>query len=298
MNADINATTHVNVGAIGVFDGVHRGHRALLAQARSMGGHLVAVTFDPHPRQVVAGTAPTSLATVPQRVALLREAGADDVVVLDFTPELAAMSAHEFVTSILVGRLALDAVVVGENFRFGAQAHGDVALMAQIGEPLGLRVTSVPMVGDGIQRWSSSRIRALIEAGEIDAANAGLDRPYRVTGTVEHGAGRGRTLGYPTANLALIANPTIPADGVYAGYLDAGEGAWPAAISIGTNPQFGSDLRTVEAYVLDRAEDLYGRVVELAFVGRLRGQRTFDDVGGLVAQMAMDVAQVRDILSA
>lgn len=288
----------MSVGVIGVFDGVHRGHRALLAQARSVGDRVVAVTFDPHPRQVVTGTAPTSLATVAHRIDLLREAGADDVVVLAFTPELAAMSPQEFVTSILAERLALDAVVVGENFRFGAQARGDVALMTQIGAPLGLQVTSLPMVGDGVERWSSSRIRALIQAGEIREANTGLDRRYRVTGEVEHGAGRGRTLGYPTANLALIGDPTIPADGVYAGYLDAGSGAWPAAISIGTNPQFAADRRTVEAYVLDRTENLYDRVVELDFVDRLRGQLTFDSVADLVAQMAVDVGQVRDILSA
>ena len=288
----------MKVGAIGVFDGVHQGHRALLAQARGLGDHVVAVTFDPHPRQVVAGMAPTSLATLPHRLDLLREAGADEVVVLAFTPELAAMSPQEFVTSILAERLALDAVVVGENFRFGAQAHGDVALMAHIGEPLGLHVTSVSMVGDGVERWSSSRIRALIQAGEIREANVGLDRRYRVTGVVEHGAGRGRTLGYPTANLALIGDPTIPADGVYAGYLDAGSGDWPAAISIGTNPQFAEDRRTVEAYVLDRTQDLYDRVVELDFVERLRGQGTFDSVADLVTQMAADVDQVRDILSA
>ena len=288
----------MKVGAVGVFDGVHRGHRALLAQARGLGDHVVAVTFDPHPRQVVTGAAPTSLATLAYRIDLLREAGADDVVVLEFTPELAAMSPQEFVTSILARRLALDAVVVGENFRFGAQAQGDVTLMAQIGAPLGLQVTSLPMVGDGVERWSSSRIRALIQAGEIREANTGLDRRYRVTGVVEHGAGRGRTLGYPTANLALIDDPTIPADGVYAGSLDAGAGAWPAAISIGTNPQFAADRRTIEAYVLDRTEDLYDRVVDLDFVDRLRGQLTFDSVADLVAQMAVDVGQVRDILSA
>lgn len=288
----------MTVGTIGVFDGVHVGHRALLAHARSLGSPLLAVTFDPHPRSVVGGSAPSSLATLDHRIELLRACGADDVHVLHFTPELAAMPAAEFVQDVLVGELGLRMVVVGQNFRFGAGARGDVGTIADVGAPLGLAVEPVGLVGDTHGRWSSTRIRALIEHGDVSEAALGLMRPYRLFGPVVHGAHRGRELGYPTANIATTDHPTIPADGVYAGLLDAGHGPWPAAISVGTNPQFGGEQRTVEAYALDIDQDLYDRQARVDFLQRLRGQRTFASVADLQAQMARDVAQVRQSLGA
>lgn len=285
----------MNIGCLGVFDGVHLGHRWLLARARAHGGHVRAITFDPHPRSVVGQGAPTSLATLAYRCDLLTTAGADDVTVLPFTTELSRMTPEAFVTDVLVGRYQLNTIVVGENFRFGAKAAGDVTVMAEIGAPLGLTVDAVPLVADEHGRWSSSRIRELLGTGEVESANIGLARPYRLTGPVQHGEKRGRELGYPTANIDPIAHPTVPADGVYAGTLDAGAGPWPAAISIGSNPQFAGTHRSIEAYVLDRDDlDLYTQVVDVDFLHRLRGQQRFDTVEALQAQMARDVAATRD----
>jgi riboflavin kinase / FMN adenylyltransferase len=284
----------MTVGCIGVFDGVHLGHRALISQARELGQPVLAVTFDPHPRSVVGSGAPTSLATVEHRCELLTQAGASEVAVLAFTPELAQMTPESFVTDVLVDHFGLSNVVVGENFRFGAKARGDVSLMAHIGQSHGLEVHAVPLVTDALGRWSSSRIRELLAAGDIARANEGLARNYRLTGPVVYGAARGRELGYPTANVEPVGDPTFPADGVYGGYLNAGEGRWPAAISIGMNPQFDGKTRTVEAYVVDRSGlDLYGDRVDIEFLDRIRGQQRFDSVSDLQGRMARDVEWVR-----
>lgn len=285
----------MSVGCIGVFDGVHLGHRELIRYARSLEADVRAITFDPHPRSVVGLGAPTSLATLDYRSDLLRGAGAADVSVLEFTPELSEMAPELFVTDILIGRFGLTHIVVGENFRFGARAAGDVELMASIGTSHGLQVHALPLVVDRDGRWSSSRIRELVRAGDVQLAGVGLARPYRITGPVRHGEKRGRQLGYPTANIDPVGNPTIPADGVYAGVLDAGDGPWPAAISVGTNPQFAGTHRTIEAYVLDRDDlDLYDQIIDLDFFSRIRGQQRFESVAGLKAQMARDVAATRD----
>jgi len=284
----------MTTGCVGVFDGVHLGHRSLIAQAVDLGQPVTAITFDPHPRSVIGPVSPTSLATLEYRCELLQQVGAREVAVLAFTPELARMSPENFVTDVLVGQFGLSHVVVGENFRFGAKARGDVTLMSDVGRSCGLQVHAAAMVIDQQGRWSSSRIRELVHSGDVAQANIGLARPYRITGPVVHGAKRGRTLGYPTANIDPRANPTIPADGVYGGYLDAGNGQWPAAISVGTNPHFGGEIRTVEAYVVDRTDvDLYDTVVNVDFTERIRGQEKFDSVADLQRQMARDVEWVR-----
>jgi riboflavin kinase/FMN adenylyltransferase len=300
------APVHVDqrgaVVCIGVFDGVHRGHRSLVSLARGhadeLGVPLVAITFDPHPMAVVGPrVAPTSLATLEQRMELLRGAGADAVEVLHFDESVAAMDPQEFVHRVLVDRLHVRAVVVGQDFRFGHRAAGTFETLEHEGDRHGFRAIAAPLVGDGAHRWSSTAIRAMVESGEVSAAATALGRPYRLEGTVVHGDHRGRDLGYPTANLGWDGDPTIPADGVYAGWLLAGDDRWPAAISVGSNPTFDGQERRVESYVLDRDDlDLYGEPVQVEFTDRIRGQVRFADIEALVVQMADDVERTRAVL--
>lgn len=293
-----------SIVAIGVFDGVHRGHQALIGRARAIadGARLpvIALTFDPHPASVVPGRqAPPMLATVAERMSRLVQAGADEVVVLDFDERLASMDARSFVESVLVDQLVAREVVVGENFRFGRGAAGDVRMLQALGSELGFEVTSMALY-PAQAPWSSSRARQALAAGDVEAAAEILGRPYRLSGVVVHGDHRGRELGYPTANLAWEGSPVIPQDGVYAGWLTPlGEGeSWPAAISVGTNPQFAGQERRVEAHVLDRVDlDLYGLPVGVDFLARLRGQQTFESVEDLIAQMGRDVDQARELLA-
>lgn len=292
------------VATIGVFDGVHRGHQVLLGRARGQadvrGLPLVAVTFDPHPMAVVgARVAPPSLASVARRVELLQAHGADAVRVLAFDEAMSQLSPDEFIERLLVDELALRDLVIGEDFRFGRGASGTVATLRDAGEEFGFDVTAVPLIGDGTQRWSSTHARELIERGDVVAAASVLGRPYSLEGIIVHGDHRGRELGYPTANLSWPVGATVPADGVYAGWLVVAEQALPAAISVGTNPQFDGLDRRVESYVLDRDDlDLYGLPVEVQFVDRLRGQQAFVDVPTLVGQIGRDVDQARAILQA
>lgn len=289
---------------LGVFDGVHRGHQALLAQARlkadELGLPLVAVTFDPHPMAVVGPRqAPVCLASLDHRIELLRLAGADAVDVLDFDGAMAALSPEEFIARELVDRRRARAVVVGEDFRFGHRAAGSVATLADAGGHLGFEVTGVPLMGDGTDRWSSTRARAMVTQGDVSGVVEVLGRAYALDGVVVHGDHRGRELGFPTANLAWSDDPAVPADGVYAGWLLGEGGRLPAAVSVGTNPQFNGQERRVEAYVLDRDDlDLYGDAVRVEFIERLRGQQTFDGVADLIQQMKLDVDRARTLLRA
>ncbi len=290
------------VACIGVFDGVHRGHQSLVSLARARadqaGLPLVAITFDPHPMEIVRpGQAPTSLASVPQRIELLRLAGADDVQVIAFDEHVAAMTPEEFVHRALVERLHVREIVVGQNFRFGHRAAGTVDTLRTEGDRHGFRAVAAPLMGEGDHRWSSTAIRVLIEQGDVAAAGDALGRPYGIDGVVVHGDHRGRELGYPTANLQWSGRPTVPADGVYAGYLDVYGERLPAAVSVGTNPQFDGRERRVEAFALGTTDlDLYDRHVRVEFVERLRGQERFDSVEELVAQMARDVARTAQLI--
>ena len=307
------------VVTIGNFDGVHRGHRAVLARliglARTAGRRAIAVTFDPHPAVVHRpDNAPEMLTALDDRLELLAETGLDAVLVVRYTLEFAGQTPEEFVTRYLVEGLRARTVVVGHDVRFGKGNAGTLSTMVELGGRHGFEVVavddegdSVPPTGTGSRRWSSSAARALLAEGDVAAAAEVLGRPHRVRGTVVHGDARGRELGYPTANLGGI-DGMVPADGVYAGRMLRPQLAdvepthpdcvLPAAISIGTNPTFDGVERRVEAYVLDRTDlELYGEEIELELVERLRPTLRFDGIEPLIAQMRDDVARARAILT-
>ena len=294
-----------SVITIGEFDGVHRGHQHIVARAAELGRErglpVVAITFDPHPDEVVRpGSHPPFLTTSRRRAELLARLGADAVCVLPFNLEFSRLSPDEFVRVALSERLHAAAVVVGENFRFGHKAVGDVPLLVQLGEKYDFTAEGVPLLVDDGVTISSTYIREQLAAGDVAAAARALGRPHRVEGVVVRGHMRGRALGFPTANLETPPHTATPADGVYAGALisldlDGAEVTrWPAAISIGTNPTFDGTDRTVEAYALDRDDlDLYGTHAAIEFTARLRGNTKFDSVAALVVQMREDVAAAR-----
>lgn len=293
-----------SVVTIGVFDGVHRGHQHLIdsvvARARELAAVAVVVTFDPHPMAVLQPAhAPRRLAPLGRRLGLLQELGVDGVLVLPFTRDLANQSAEDFAAEVLAGALHAVEVHVGENFRFGRKAAGDVDTLRQLGSELGFAVRAVALAGDpsGERQWSSSYVRAALEAGDVEHAAEVLGRAHRVEGPVVHGDHRGRELGYPTANLAQDEESAVPADGIYAGWLQRASGErLPAAISVGTNPTFGGTVRRVEAYVLDRDDlELYDEHVAIDFTHRLRETIRFDDVDSLLSQMADDVSRARSL---
>lgn len=295
------------VVTIGAFDGVHRGHQVILSRAAAVaaaaGLPCVVLTFDPHPASVVRPDSKVALlSTVAHRTVLLRQAGADSVVVLPFTLEVSKLSPEDFVRDVLVGRLHAQTVVVGANFRFGHRAAGTVETLTELGRTYGFTVEAVGLVGrdpvqDGpeVPVWSSTRVRRCVLDGDVATAAQILGRPHRVEGEVVHGDHRGRELGYPTANVAVTAAAAVPADGVYSGWLVRADGErLPAAISIGTNPTFDGAERRVEAYVLDRTGlDLYGEQVAVEFAQRLRATERFDSVEALIVQMSVDVATAR-----
>jgi riboflavin kinase/FMN adenylyltransferase len=294
-----------SVVTIGVFDGVHRGHQRIVARAaglaRDLGLPTVVITFDPHPDEVVRpGSHPPLLCSPKRRAALLAGLGVDAVMMLPFTLQLSRMGSDEFVQSVLVDRLHASRVVVGEDFRFGHRARGDVALLRELGDKYDFEAEGVPLLADG-EPISSTSIRQLLGAGDVAGATRLLGRPHRVEGVVVRGARRGRRLGFPTANLETLPYTAIPCDGVYAGHLlcdseDYPDARWPAAISIGTNPTFDGEARTVEAYALDRDDlDLYGEHVGVEFTARLRDTLKFDSVESLVEQMRRDVDAARDL---
>jgi riboflavin kinase/FMN adenylyltransferase len=293
------------VATIGVFDGVHRGHQRVVARAEQVAEErnlpLVVITFDPHPDEVIRpGSHPPFLTTPRRQAELLAGMGADAVFVLPFSVEFSQLSPDEFVRIVLSDRLHAAAVVVGEDFRFGRKAAGDVPLLMQLGEKYDFTAEGVPLLtADGVT-MSSTYIRGRLAAGDVAEAAAVLGRPHRVEGVVVRGHMRGRALGFPTANLEVPSHTATPADGVYAGALisldlDGAELArWPAAISVGTNPTFDGTDRTVEAYALDRDDlDLYGTHAAIEFTARLRGNTKFDSVAALIAQMREDVEAAR-----
>jgi riboflavin kinase/FMN adenylyltransferase len=289
---------------IGVFDGVHRGHQQIIGRAvdrARAGGHSsVLLTFDPHPSEVVRpGSHPPILTSQRTKAELVEQLGVDVFCVVPFTPDFMRLAPDEFVHEVLVTSLHAAGVVVGENFRYGRKAAGDVEALTRSGRNFGFAVEGVPLLEErapGDQPGttiSSTYIRSCIAGGDVTAAAHALGRPHRLDGVVVRGDQRGAGIGYPTANLSTIAYAAVPADGVYAGRLLRGGQALPMAISIGTNPTFEGQERRIEGYVLDFDGDLYGEHVTFEFVQRLRSTERYDGVEALVEQMARDVEETR-----
>ncbi len=289
------------VVVIGNFDGVHRGHVELLrhAKASEADARLVAVTFWPHPMSVVRpDQIPPLLCTLEHRKELLLAAGVDEVVVVEFTAAVASWSPAEFVDRVL-RPLQPVRIVVGENFRFGFRASGDVRTLAELGDGQFV-VEPLPLITDGTLPESSTLVRHAVLEGDFGRVRELSDQVFRFTGVVVKGDQRGRELGFPTANVPVHAGFAVPADGVYAGWvqrLDGEHPRWPAAISVGTNPTFDGVERRVEAYVLDRDDlELYGVEIAIEFYSRLRGQVKYRGREALIEQMQHDVEQVRHLL--
>lgn len=295
-----------SVVTIGAYDGVHLGHRAVIAEVKARAAaqqaESVVVTFDRHPASVVRPeSAPPLLTDLDQKLELLAGAGVDRTVVVRFDAERAEESAQDFVSEMLVGRLRARSVVVGHDFHFGKGRGGNVALLSEMGNRLGFDVLGMRLLSNGADAVSSTRIRKLLAEGAVEEVPPLLGRPHEVRGTVVHGDGRaGAELGFPTANVAVPGEILLPADGIYAGrYLRPDGSSLPAAVSLGRRPTFypeGAPL-LLEAHVLDFHGDLYGEQARVRFVGRLRDELKFDSAEALVAQMDKDVAEVRDRLA-
>jgi riboflavin kinase/FMN adenylyltransferase len=301
--ADVPGGFGPSAVTIGKFDGVHAGHRAvirrLLGIAADEGLASAVVTFDRHPAALLAPAArPQSLVSNRQKIELLAELGVDATLMLPFDERLQRLSPEEFVRTVLVDALRARVVLVGEDFRFGAQGAGDAATLTRLGESHGFRTVVVgDVMPDGSRKVSSTWIRDLMDRGDVEAAAELLGRAPAVRGVVVHGEKRGRELGFPTANLSPEAEGLIPADGVYAGWLRDGDRTYPSAISVGTNPTFaGVRPRVVEAFVLDETLDLYDHEVEVVFVARIRGMVAYEGREPLIAQMADDVMRTRGVL--
>jgi riboflavin kinase/FMN adenylyltransferase len=287
----------------GNFDGVHRGHQMLVAaavaDAREAGGTAVVLTFDPHPSRVLSpDRAPSTLMTVDQKAEILGELGVDRLAVLPFTLDLSRKTPEEFARSVLVGALGAGLVVVGSNFRFGRGRGGDVETLRGLGSALGFRVHGLePVMHEGAP-VSSSRIREALARGAVDAARALLGRRFFVDGSIVRGAGRGRTLGIPTANLDLW-NETLPRGGVYACWcrIEGQPQRHRAVVNVGRRPTFGGGETTVEAHLLDFQEDVYGRGARLEFEMRVRDERPFPSAAALVEQIRADVEDARRALA-
>ncbi|ATL85860.1 MULTISPECIES: bifunctional riboflavin kinase/FAD synthetase [Streptomyces] len=295
-----------SVVTIGSYDGVHRGHQLIIgravARARELGVPAVVVTFDPHPSEVVRpGSHPPLLATHQRRAELMAGLGVDAVLILPFTVEFSRLTPADFVVKVLVDKLHARVVVEGPNFRFGHKAAGNVEFLRELGATYDYEVQVIDLYergeAGGGEPFSSTLVRRLVAEGDVAGAMEVLGRPHRVEGVVVRGAQRGRELGFPTANLETLPHTAIPADGVYAGWLTAQGEAMPAAISVGTNPQFDGTERTVEAYAIDRVGlDLYGLHVEVDFLAYLRGQEKFDSIEALLERMAADVKRARELV--
>ncbi|CAA9405005.1 FMN adenylyltransferase / Riboflavin kinase [uncultured Rubrobacteraceae bacterium] len=287
------------VVALGNFDGVHLGHQEVLRRAveegRRGGMKVVAATFHPHPRAVLgAGDPPVLLTPLGLRRGVLLGYGADEVVEIPFDLELSRKSPEDFVRDVLVGEIGAGVVVVGENFRFGHRAAGDVGDLGRLMREVGGDAVAVEVRGVGGEGGiSSTRIRALISEGEVAEAAALLGRPYVLRGEVVIGDRRGRTIGFPTANVLPDIAAVIPARGVYAGFVLVGDERYAACTNVGVAPTFGRAESRVEAYLLDFDGDLYGRTVDVSFTRRIRGEKKFSGIEELKAQIQRDVGAAR-----
>lgn len=296
---------------IGAYDGVHLGHRSVIAEVRRLaearGLPTTVLTFDRHPAMVVRpATAPLLLTDLDQKLELLAETGVDRVAVIRFDAARAAEPAEDFVRELLVKSLGARLVVVGADFHFGHKRAGDVELLERLGPTLGFETLGLDLVGvDGNpssaeDRVSSTDIRRRLRAGDLAGANVRLGRPHEVRGVVSPGDQRGRTLGFPTANVAIPGDILVPADGIYAGWYERPDGSvHAAAMSLGRRPTFYQQAHAslLECFLLDWEGDLYGEQAKVRFVHRLRGEKRFSSVDALIEQMHRDVAQARELLA-
>lgn len=287
---------------VGVYDGVHRGHQAVLAHLRTRADELgglpvVVLTFDRHPLELLApDRAPKLITTLDAKIQLLAAQGVDAVAVLGFDDDVRTLDADDFVADVLVGALGATVVAVGADFRFGLGRRGDVESLRDLGLGLGYFVEEVGLLGDETP-ISSTTIRAALAAGDVDDAAGLLGRPFSLTGEVVEGDKRGRSIGFPTANIVPPERLAVPADGVYTADVDTVHGRHPAVVNIGVRPTFGGGARVVEAHLLDVDLELYGTRIEIHFIGRLRGERRFEGVDALVAQIGKDVDEGRTRLT-
>ena len=292
-----------SIVTVGTFDGVHLGHWAVLqeivARARSREGRSILVTFEPHPLKLVRPSeAPPLLTTREEKREILAESGLEYVVFLAFTTALRDLPPDRFVREILLARLGMDELVIGYDHGFGRGRSGSVDTLRAIAREEGFRVDVVEPVEVGGARPSSSRIRRALQAGDLAGARQALGRAYGLRGRVVRGEGKGRQLGFPTANLDLEdADKLVPAPGIYAVHVHHDGGSFMGALHIGPRPTFPGFPPTVEVFLLDFEGDLYGSVLRLEFVERLRAVEPFESVEGLVRQMTKDVARVREILT-
>ncbi|MCP4309443.1 MAG: bifunctional riboflavin kinase/FAD synthetase [bacterium] len=281
---------------IGVYDGIHLGHQRVLEALRSHGLPVVVVTFRNHPVSVIdPASAPKLLTTIDQRLAMLADLAVHATAVIDFDDEFRRLPAEEFVEKLLVTTLRAERVAVGRGFRFGHRQLGDITLLRDMGEVHGYEVDDVDILEAGVP-VRSTVIRALLKEGHAIAAGRLLGRPYRLGGVVVPGDQRGRTIGFPTANLESLAGTVVPGSGVYAVWISIDEVVHRGVVNIGRRPTFGGTEYVVEAHVLDYERDLYGRTIELDFVERLRSEQKFNGVEELVAAIHKDVAAARLVL--
>jgi riboflavin kinase/FMN adenylyltransferase len=291
-----------SVVTVGFFDGVHLGHREVIGRtvraARERGLPAAVVTFDRHPREVLSpGSAPRLLTTTPRKAGLVEALGADLLLVLPFTEELSRWPPERFVERVLVGALRAAHVVVGANFTFGHRAAGTLRTLEELGRAHGFTAEGVPLLELDGRRLSSSSIREALAGGDLSWPTRALGRRFAVDGVVVRGAGRGRDLGFPTANLATDPRLLLPARGIYAGVAEGEEGRWVAAISVGTNPTFGEEPLHAEAHLLDyEGPDLVGRPLALEFWARLRDEERFDSPEALAVAIAEDVRRTRELV--
>ncbi|MFB7312758.1 bifunctional riboflavin kinase/FAD synthetase [Streptomyces sp. NPDC056192] len=297
-----------SVVTIGSYDGVHRGHQLIIGRAvdraRELGVPSVVVTFDPHPSEVVRpGSHPPLLAPHHRRAELMAELGVDALLILPFTTEFSKLAPTDFIVKVLVDKLHAQLVIEGPNFRFGHKAAGNVQLLTEFGATYDYSVEVIDLYvsgeAGGGEPFSSTLTRRLVAEGDVAGAAEILGRPHRVEGIVVRGAQRGRDMGFPTANVETLPHTAIPADGVYAGWLNANGETMPAAISVGTNPQFDGTERTVEAYAIDRVGlDLYGLHVSVDFLAYVRGMAKFDSLDDLLVAIAADVKRAGELIAA
>jgi riboflavin kinase / FMN adenylyltransferase len=293
--------------AVGTFDGVHVGHRALLyetcRQARNLGVTPVVAIFDRHPATVVRPeTAPRLLTDLGQRIRLLSQTGIEVCYVVRFDEERSLQEPEQFVDDVVIGSLNAKAMIVGEDFHFGRRRRGDTAVLADLEATYGFKVLAIPLVGlPNMEGYvSATRVREALVLHDIELATALLGREHEVRGVVEHGDHRGRTIGFPTANVAVPGDVMLPSDGVYAGRYERSDGSvWPAAINLGKRPTFYDEngLRLLEAHLLDFDDDLYGERAKVRFGRWIRGEVKFPGIDALVEQLHRDVKTARSLLA-